>query len=147
MYGEGAQLMRLLKRGEAGDLPAPEGTTKAAWKAVVWAHYLRWLEVCLRGGTADTKNACRKEYIHAGGGVDTFVLFCKEFPPLMEKPASKAKAIIEAGLDAMFNGTATPQDNNDGSAAFNSDVDGCEMTLAHFHDEIYNITPQEAWGI
>ena len=139
-------LMQELKRGGEERFPAPEGTTEEAWRAVVWKHYLRWSYLCFRGGYVDTKNACRKAYIHTGGEVDKFVLYCAEFPPLLQKPASKAKATIEAWLGAMFNDAVTPQDNNDGTVSSSTGFDRDNMTSALFHDEVYSISYKEAWG-
>lgn len=139
-----ARLMLELKRGGEERLPAPEGTPEEAWYTVVWEHFLRWCKLCLRGGTADRMNVCRKAYIHSDGEMDKFVVFCAEFPPLLKKPASKAKAAIEVGINAMF--TATPQDNN-GAVFFNvGESSECEMTRALFHDEVYDINPKKAWG-
>ena len=69
-----------------------------------------------------------------------------EFPPLLEKPASKAKAVVEVRLCAIFGDAVAPQDNKDGAATFNLGMGGGDMTLALFHDEIYDISLQEAWG-
>ena len=135
-----------LNQGDEERFRVPEGTTEKVWHRAVWGHYDRWRKVCRRRSSLGTRDACGKAYIDTTGTVDKFALFCVEFPPLLEKPASKAKAVVEVRLCAIFGGAVAPQDNKDGAATFNLGMGGGDMTLALFHDEIYDISLQEAWG-